>query len=202
MICFVWVFRVERYKRHVFKDKVLPMNQESDMFQVLKDAIRTVRDYPKEGIVFYDITSLLLDPKIFNFIIDQGCKWVASANINKIVSVDARGFLFGAPIAYKLGIPLALVRKNNKLPGPSLKKIFETEYSTEIVEIQRSDIELGDTIVIIDDIIATGGTLKAVAELLNQAGAKVHSFLAIIGLSFLKYDTVLDKYQTHTLVEL
>lgn len=165
----------------------------------LRSAVRTVKDYPKPGVTFYDITSLLEQPNYFQFIVNEGCRWVSKARIDKIVSVDARGFLYGAPIAYALGLPLVLVRKNNKLPGPTLQKSFKTEYSTEIVEIQKNDIRENERVVIVDDIIATGGTLKAIAELLEEAGANVHSFAAIIGLEFCNYQSVLSDYRIHTI---
>jgi len=167
----------------------------------LKRAIRTVYDYPKAGIKFYDITSLLEMPDYFNFIINEGCAWVRAAGVDKIVSIDARGFLYGSPLAYALKLPLTLVRTNNKLPGPTYKKSFTTEYSEEIVEIQKSDIKEGERVVIVDDVIATGGTLKAVAELLSDAGAVVHSFAAIIGLTFCNYHALLGDYRTHTIID-
>lgn len=166
----------------------------------LRAAIRTVPDYPKSGIQYYDITSLLEKPRYFQFIVNEGCRWVRAANIDRIISVDARGFLYGAPIAYALGLPLALVRKNNKLPGPTIQKAFKTEYSDEIVEIQKSDINANERVVIIDDIIATGGTLKAIAELLEESRVVVHSFAAIIGLDFCNYDQVLGDYRIHTIM--
>lgn len=167
----------------------------------LRDAVRTVADYPNPGVTFYDITSLLEQPDYFQSIVNEGCRWVDKAQVDKIVSVDARGFLYGAPIAYALGLPLALVRKNNKLPGPTLRKSFTTEYSTEIIEVQKGDVKAGERVVIIDDIIATGGTLKAVAELLEEAGAVVHSFAAIIGLEFCDYKSVLNTYRIHTIFD-
>ena len=137
---------------------------------------------------------------ILKEIVDRGCQWVRDAHVDKIVSIDARGFLYGAPIAYALGLPLTLVRKNKKLPGPTNRKKFKTEYSEEIVEIQKHDIKRGERVIIVDDIIATGGTLKAVAELLLDSGAMVHSFAAIIGLEFCNYRQLLREYRTHTIL--
>lgn len=166
----------------------------------LRDAVRTVLDYPKPGVRFYDITSLLDIPECFRYIVRAGCEWVQGAEVDKIVSIDARGFLYGAPIAYELGLPLALSRKNGKLPGEVYRKSFNTEYSEEIVEIQKCDIRQGERVVVVDDIIATGGTLKAVGELLTTHGAIVHSFAAIIGLDFCNYHKLLRAYRTHTIL--
>ena len=167
----------------------------------LRAAIRTVQDYPKPGVKYYDITSLLEVPRYFQFIIDEGCRWVRESNIDKIVSVDARGFVYGSPIAYALRLPLALVRKNNKLPGPTHKKTFTTEYSDETIEVQKSDIKSGERLVIVDDVIATGGTLKAVAELLEEMGGIVDSFTAIMGLEFCNYRQIIGDYRIHTVLD-
>lgn len=167
----------------------------------LRSAIRTVQDYPNPGVKYYDITSLLEIPHYFQFIVNEGCRWVRqTGGVDKIVSVDARGFLYGAPIAYALGLPLVLLRKNNKLPGPTISKSFSTEYSEEIVEIQKGAVQPGEQVLIVDDIIATGGTLRAAAELLHEAGAEVHSFTAIVGLEFCNYRDILGDYRIHTIL--
>ena len=167
----------------------------------LQKNIRTVADFPKAGILFYDITSVLVLPEAFSFCINEGIRWIGQLNINKIAAIDARGFLFAAPIAYQMGLPLIIIRKNRKLPGPTVSKSFVLEYSEEKVEVQRHDISTGDRIVIVDDIIATGGTLKATAELLAECGASAKHFFAIIGLSFLDYRKILQGYQVETIID-
>ncbi len=167
----------------------------------LRESIRTVADFPKAGILFYDITSLLALPEAFRLCIDEGSRWIGQLNANKIAAIDARGFLFAAPIAYKMGLPLIIIRKNGKLPGPTIKKSFVLEYEKETVEVQGHDISTGDRIAIVDDLVATGGTLKAAAELLAEGGASVEHVFAIIGLSFLNYRKVLQEYQVETIID-
>lgn len=167
----------------------------------LRGTVRTVPDFPKAGVLFYDITSVLASPEAFNFCTEEGVRWIHSQNINKIAAIDARGFLFAAPIAYKMSLPLTIIRKNRKLPGPTISKSFTLEYGSEKVEVQTHDVSSHDRIVIVDDLIATGGTLRASAELLAEGGATVQHFFAIIGLSFLNYRDILQEYQVETILD-
>ena len=167
----------------------------------LRTIIRTVPDFPEKGILFYDITSVLASPEAFSFCTEQGARWIATQNVNKIAAVDARGFLFAAPIAYKMSLPLVAIRKNRKLPGPTISKSFTLEYGKEKVEIQKHDISPSDRVMIVDDLIATGGTLKAASELLIEGGATVQGFFAVVGLAFLNYNQILTGYRIETLID-
>ncbi len=166
----------------------------------LDDAIRKVEGFPKEGIVFYDITSLLSNPVAFSFCISEMVKLYKNRSVDGIVAVEARGFLFAAPLAEQLGIPLILARKKGKLPGKVIERSFALEYGEDVIQIQENDIKTGENILLIDDLVATGGTLKAAAELIEDSGANVMEICCIIGLPFLNNFKPLNKYKLTTLI--
>lgn len=163
-------------------------------------AIRKVKDFPKEGILFYDITSILTNPEAFNYCIDSLVEVCREKKYAAIAAVEARGFLFAAPAAAKLGIPLILVRKKGKLPGKTLSKSFSLEYGEDIIQIHIDDVPQGKEVLIVDDLVASGGTLKAAAELFIEAGAIVKDVFCAVGLSFLPYKEVLKDYSVKTLI--
>jgi len=165
----------------------------------LDAAIRKIEGFPKEGILFYDITSILSNPKAFSFCISEMENLYKNRNINSIVAVEARGFLFAAPLAEKLGLPLVLARKPGKLPGEVMERSFSLEYGKDVIQIQRNDIKEGERILLIDDLVATGGTLKATAELIEDFGAVIEEIFCVIGLPFLNNFKLLDKYKLTTL---
>lgn len=171
----------------------------SDNFN-LDDAIRKVEGFPKEGIVFYDITSILSNPAAFSYCIDEMVKMYRNKSIDGIVAVEARGFLFAAPLAEKLGVPLILARKKGKLPGKVIERSFALEYGEDVIQIQKNDIKKGENILLIDDLVATGGTLKAAAALIEDSGATVIEICCIIGLPFLNNFEPLNKYKLTTLI--
>lgn len=171
----------------------------SDNFN-LDEAIRKVEGFPKEGIVFYDITSILSNPAAFSFCISEMVKLYKEKQIDSIVAIEARGFLFAAPLAEQLGIPLILARKKGKLPGKVIERSFALEYGEDVIQIQQKDIKSGENILLIDDLIATGGTLKAAAELVEDSGANVIEICCIIGLPFLNNFELLNKYKLTTLI--
>ncbi len=166
----------------------------------LDQAIRKVEGFPREGIVFYDITSILSNPNAFKFCISETVSKYKGTEIDCIVAVEARGFLFAAPVAEQLGIPLVLARKKGKLPGKTMEKSFALEYGEDIIQIQQIHIRKGDKILLNDDLVATGGTLKATAELIEQSGATVKEIFCIIGLPFLNNFQPLGKYKLTTLI--
>lgn len=166
----------------------------------LDNAIRKVHDFPRQGILFYDITSILTTPEAFQYCIDEMVEMYKESNIDSVACVEARGFVFAAPFAYKLGIPLILVRKRGKLPGKIRERKYNLEYGQDFVTIQETDIKEGSSILLIDDLIATGGTIKAAAELIEEMGASVAGIFGIIGLPFLDYEKVLEGYQIETLI--
>ena len=165
----------------------------------LDAAIRKIEGFPKEGILFYDITSILSNPKAFSFCISEMENLYKNRNINSIVAVEARGFLFAAPLAEKLGLPLVLARKPGKLPGEVMERSFSLEYGKDVIQIQRNDIKEGERILLIDDLVATGGTLKATAELIEDFGAVIEEIFCVIGLPFLNNFKLLDNYKLTTL---
>ncbi len=167
----------------------------------LDDAIRKVEDFPKPGILFYDITSILANPEAFTWCIDKMVELYSDKHIDAIAGIEARGFLFAAPLAERLQIPLILVRKKGKLPGETYEKRFELEYGEDVIQIHKADVKAGENVLIIDDLIATGGTVKAAAEMFAEAGATVHDIFCTIGLPFLPYKEILKDYSVTTLIE-
>ena len=167
----------------------------------LDNAIRKVEGFPKEGIIFYDITSILSNPVAFSYCISRLVDIYKDKSIDSIVAVEARGFLFAAPLAEKLGKPLVLARKKGKLPGKTVEKSFALEYGEDIIQIQEIDIKKDENVLLIDDLVATGGTLKAAAELIEESGANVLEICCIIGLPFLNNFEPLNKYKLTTLID-
>ena len=148
----------------------------------LKDKIRSMKDYQKEGIIFRDITTLLKDGEAFRAAIDAMKDLVKDEAIDKIVGIEARGFLLGAPMAYDMGVGFVPVRKPGKLPAATLSCEYELEYGTDKVEIHADAIEKGERVLIVDDLLATGGTARAAAELCKEAGADVVGCVVLIEL--------------------
>lgn len=167
----------------------------------LDNAIRKVKDFPKPGILFYDITGILTNPEAFKYCIDKMVEIYKDKKIDAVAAVESRGFVFAAPFAEKLGIPLILIRKKGKLPGETYSCKYALEYGFAEIEIQKSDVKKGQKILVVDDLIATGGTLKAAQNIIEQAGAEVQGFFGIVGLPFLNYLKVLDNIPVKTLIE-
>ncbi|MBN2508749.1 MAG: adenine phosphoribosyltransferase [Spirochaetales bacterium] len=167
----------------------------------LDNAIRKVPDFPKPGILFYDITSILTNPEAFRFCIEEMKKRYGHTAVDRVAAVEARGFLFAAPFAKELGKPLVLLRKKGKLPGETISKRFTLEYGEDEIHVQKADVVPGENVLIVDDLIATGGTLKASAEIIEQAGAKVCGIFGVIGLPFLRFSEVLQGYTVSTLID-
>ena len=150
----------------------------------LSSYIRDVPDFPKEGILFKDITPLLADPAAFRETIDQlGAPYV-DAGVNKVLGAEARGFIFAAPLAYKLGCGFIPARKPGKLPWITTSASYELEYGTDSLEMHSDAIVEGDRVVIVDDVLATGGTASAKAHLVHEAGGIVVGFSFLIELDF------------------
>lgn len=167
----------------------------------LDDAIRKVPDFPKPGILFYDITSVLTRPDAFQYCIDSMVRLYKGAKIDAVAAIESRGFLFAAPLADRLGIPLILVRKQGKLPGQTIRKSYSLEYGTAEIEIHKADIPEGGRVLLVDDLVATGGTLRAAADILTEGGATPVGVFSVIGLPFLHYDTTLAGLEVRTLIE-
>ncbi len=156
------------------------------MYEELKKVIREVPDFPKKGILFYDITTLLKDAPSFKKVIDIFKERYENKGIDKIAAIESRGFIFGAALSYVLKKPFIPVRKPDKLPAETVKKEYSLEYGTDAIEIHKDAIEEGDKVLIIDDLLATGGTAKAVVDLIKEMGGEVRSIAFVIELTFLK----------------
>ncbi len=166
----------------------------------LDQVIRKVPDFPKPGILFYDITSIFLNPEAFRYVVDEMIRCYKDVQIDGIISIESRGFLLGACFAYNKGLPLVLARKKGKLPGKTISQSYYLEYGAATLEIHEADLIPGKNWLIIDDLIATGGTLQAVASMIEQVGASVAGIFSIIGLPFLDYQKKIGKYNPKTLI--
>ena len=159
--------------------------------------IREVPNFPKEGIDFKDITSLLLDSDLSSDIVDGFLTKLEGIHIDAIVGVESRGFLFGFLLANKMGVPFIPIRKVGKLPGDTLSCKYELEYGFAEVEIHKNDIKRDWNILVHDDLLATGGTAGAAAELINQLHANVVGFSFVVSLDFLNGREILRKYSNN-----
>jgi adenine phosphoribosyltransferase len=166
----------------------------------LDKAIRKVPDFPKPGILFYDVTSIFANPEAFQFVLDKMDELYKDVEIDGVIAIESRGFLLGAPFAIKRSIPLVLARKSGKLPGDTIAKSYSLEYGEATLEIHKADLTPGKNWLIIDDLIATGGTLEAVAHMVELQGAKVAGIFSIIGLTFLNYMEKIKRYDPKTLI--
>lgn len=166
----------------------------------LDDFIRKIPDFPKKGVLFYDITSILTTPEAFSYCIDCMADIYKDKEINAIAAIEARGFLFAAPFAMRMGIPLVLIRKKGKLPGETLTKKYSLEYAEAEIEIQPNDVPQGKRILLLDDLIATGGTLNAARELITMSGGIIPEIFGVVGLPFLNYEKNLAPTPVRTLI--
>lgn len=161
----------------------------SDKTKIIDDLNRTIRDvnnFPKPGIVFKDVTPVLLDATLFGQAVKLMADPYRDARINRVVSIESRGFLFGAPIALELGAGLVPIRKPGKLPAATQRVEYALEYGTDALEMHHDAIRAGDRVLIVDDVLATGGTANAAAQLVGGTGAAVAGFSFLIELDFLK----------------
>ncbi len=151
----------------------------------LKNIIRDVPDFPKKGIIFKDITTLLQDAKSFTRMIDMIANRYIGQRIDKVVGVEARGFLIGAALAYRLGAGVVLVRKPGKLPSETFSKTYDLEYGTDTLEIHTDAIRKGEKVLIADDVLATGGTMSAVVDMVTSLGGEIVDCCFLAELDFL-----------------
>ena len=148
----------------------------------LKDYIRSIPDYPKKGILFRDITTLIENEKAFADCINQIIKKTENFKIDKIAAIEARGFVFASAVSYLLKKPFIMLRKKNKLPGDTYSVDFELEYGSATIEVHKDSIKKNDSVLIIDDLIATGGTAEAATKLVEISGGKVEALIFVINL--------------------
>ena len=167
----------------------------------LRSLIRDVPDFPQPGIVFKDITPLLADPVAFSTVIDTMVVHYGRGNVDKVVGIEARGFIVAAPVAYHFNAGFVPVRKVGKLPWDTDAESYELEYGSETLEIHTDAFEPGERVLIVDDVLATGGTAKATATLVERMGGKVVGIATIIELTFLKGRDRLRGFDFYSLIQ-
>lgn len=167
----------------------------------LKSKIREIPDFPRKGVNFKDITPLLLDHAAFSYALHQIIRRFRGEKIDVVASAESRGFIIGSVLAYELGAGFVPLRKPGKLPYRTIRQEFETEYSTDAFEIHEDAIRKGDNVLIVDDLLATGGTASAAAKLVEKLGGKVFSFVFLIELSFLKGREKIRKHPVFSLID-
>lgn len=166
----------------------------------LKQYIREVPDFPNPGILYYDITTLLQNPQGFALAIAQMGQYVISRQPTKIAAIESRGYLFASVIAYQFKLPLILIRKQGKLPHKTIKQAYNLEYGSSILEVHIDAVNRGDQIVVVDDLLATGGTMEASIKLIEQLGGNVVGVSSLIALTFLPFKQRLANYDLHYLI--
>ena len=167
----------------------------------LRNYIRNIPDFPKPGIQFKDITPLLKDPDAFREVVDRIAEYCSTVDVDAIAGIDARGFLLGGALAYKLSKPLIPVRKEGKLPFLTNKVTYELEYGNDTVEIHQDAVTKDQNVVILDDLLATGGTMSATAKLIETSGARVAAMIVLIELMDLNGRDLLEGYSLHSLMQ-
>ena len=167
----------------------------------LKKFIRDIPDFPKEGIVFKDITTLLKSDVAFKKSVDIMAKKFKNEGIKYVVGVEARGFIFGAALAYKMGVGLIPIRKKGKLPAKTNRITYDLEYGTDTLEIHADALEKGDKVLIVDDLLATGGTIKAVVDLVKGQGADIAALAFLVELRFLKGKNKLKDLDIYSIIK-
>lgn len=171
-----------------------------DLEKLILERIRDVPDYPKPGIVFKDITPLLADHVAFAGVVDAVVAHHGRGTVDKVVGIEARGFILAAPVAYHFGAGFVPVRKKGKLPSDTHEQSYELEYGTETLEVHRDSFEPGDRVLIVDDVLATGGTARATCDLVRRAGGEVAGMSVLLELSFLGGRVKLSDLDLHVLI--
>lgn len=171
-----------------------------DIKDLLKTSIREIPDWPEKGVSFKDITPLLQDREVFGKLIDELAKPYIGKKIDKIVGIDARGFILAAALAYKLKTGLAIVRKKGKLPFKTISKKYSLEYASNILEMHEDSILPGENIVIVDDVLATGGTMEATTDLVKELKGNIVGIDFLIELDYLNGREKLNGYEIRSLV--
>jgi len=167
----------------------------------LAEMIRSIPDFPVEGILFRDITTLIKEPDAFQEAVDSLLDSCVGKEIDVVVAIEARGLIFGAPMAYELGAGFVPVRKPDKLPGEKIAASYTLEYGTNVLEMHADAIEPGQKVLIVDDLLATGGSAKATAELVERLGGEVVGFVFLVELTDLRGIDKLEGYDVFSLIE-
>ncbi|MFI6520770.1 adenine phosphoribosyltransferase [Spirillospora sp. NPDC050679] len=171
-----------------------------DLDKLINDRIRDIPDYPKPGVLFKDITPLLADHVAFAGAVDTIVNHHGRGTVDKIVGIEARGFILAAPVAYHFGAGFVPVRKKGKLPAATYQENYDLEYGTETIEMHTDAFAPGDRVLIVDDVLATGGTARAAVELVRRGGGEVVGLSVLVELSFLDGRSRLDDLDVHSLV--
>jgi len=167
----------------------------------LKQQIRNVPDFPKPGILFYDITTLLRDPKGFKATVDSLASPYAGKGIDLVIGIESRGFILGAAVAERLGAGLVPIRKPGKLPSRVIKETYDLEYGTDALELHSDAIERGQRVLIVDDVLATGGTAAAATQLVKTLGGELHGLAFLIELTFLNGKSKLPGHDVYSVLQ-
>jgi adenine phosphoribosyltransferase len=171
-----------------------------DLTSLITERIRDVADYPKPGIVFKDITPLLADHTAFAAVVDAVVAHHGRGTIDKVVGIEARGFILAAPIAYHFGAGFVPVRKKGKLPAATFEESYDLEYGTETIQVHQDAFAPGERVLIVDDVLATGGTARAAAELVRRAGGEIVGLSVLMELAFLKGREKIPELEVHALI--
>ncbi len=167
----------------------------------LKSAIREIPDFPKKGILFYDITTLLKDPKAFSAILEELAAPYKDAGIQKVVAIEARGFIFGAPLAHRLKAGFVPMRKPGKLPADVFESTYSLEYGNSTIAVHQDAITRGERVLLVDDLLATGGTMAAAVDLVKRLGGKIFGLAFLVELTDLKGRDKLKGYEILSLIQ-
>ncbi len=167
----------------------------------LDRAIRKIPGFPKPGILFYDITSIFTSPEAFAYVVDEMLARYPQGSLGGVVAIESRGFILAGPFALERRVPLVLARKKGKLPGKTIEESYALEYGEATLQIHVDDLKAAKSWLIIDDLIATGGTLQAVARMIERTGGTVAGIFSIIGLPFLDYAAKIGAYNPTTLID-
>lgn len=171
-----------------------------DLEKLIRERIRDVPDYPKPGIVFKDITPLLGDHAAFTHVVDAVVAHYGRGSVDKIAGIEARGFMLAAPVAYHFGAGLVPIRKKGKLPWETFERSYDLEYGTETIEVHRDAFQPGERVLIVDDVLATGGTAQAAVDLVRQGGGDIVGLSVLMELAFLQGRARLGNLDIHALV--
>ncbi len=199
------ILRIRRFSLGIQREKTVQPNSVLDcasmktLSESIKSAIVDVHDFPKPGIVYKDITPIFQDPVLSNRILDELADHYRDQNIEGVAGLESRGFLFGMPLALRLGVPFILIRKKDKLPRKRYTINYDLEYGQNVIEMHIDSVAAGQRILIHDDVLATGGTASAAAKLIQLAQGEVAGFSFLIELSFLKGEDALAQYSKHIL---
>ena len=167
----------------------------------IEEYVRSIPDFPEPGIIFRDVTSVIQDADGLQLAIDSMQDCLKDTDVDVIVGTESRGFIFGAPLAYVMHKPFVPIRKKGKLPCETVEKTYDLEYGTATIEMHKDAIQKGEKVVLLDDLIATGGTMKAAAELVEELGGEVVKMLFLIELSDLNGREVLKDYDVESVVQ-